>query len=174
MGITMKLSMLKRHLKEYDRRKGLGRRLFGDALQIKVLKELIRVLEVSSSSYEDIYNQEITLQLYRNFATRKGYRVDLSDSYLNSNSASATIFKLWKNEETRARLIVGRVTLFPAEISNLDIFQFIAILAVLNGEVPSVHVTSLNRNPTMFFYHSELPTISPPTDNNSPSAAPAA
>ncbi len=104
MGATMKLYTLKQWVQNYDNRKGWRRRLFGDALQIKVLKQLI--------STHDGSFQEITLQNYRNFAIKYGYDVDLSAEYLNSNRASAIIFKLWANSELAIRNAIRRVTLF--------------------------------------------------------------
>jgi len=103
----MKLNKLKQLVQEYDNRKGLRRRLFGDALSIRVLKELIideaKKLEATS-------DLEITLQEYQDFAAGKGYVVDLSDNYLASKTASAQVFRQWKFEQSLHESTTLRMT----------------------------------------------------------------
>ena len=101
---AMKISDLKLWIREYDNHRGWRRRLLRDALQIQVLKELIRDKAADLNADND--NLEITLIDYQNFAHNKSYNVDLSATYLNSNSASANIFQRWKvrEEEQRERI----------------------------------------------------------------------
>lgn len=110
----MKLSKLKQLVREYDNRKGLRRRLFGDALPIRVLKELILDKEKMLDANSDL---EITLQEYQDFAVGKGYAVDLSDAYLASQTASTQIFRQWKFEHSLNENITLRmITLQPIQI----------------------------------------------------------
>jgi len=103
----MKLSKLKQLVQEYDNRKGLRRRLFGDALSIRVLKELIIDEDKKLEATSDL---EITLQKYQDFAAGKGYVVDLSDNYLASKTASAQVFRQWKFEQFLHESITLRMT----------------------------------------------------------------
>jgi len=88
----MKLNTLKQLVRIYDDRKGWRRQLFGDALPIQVLKELIRSKETPSNNPAE----EVSLQAYSDFADARRYSVDLSEHYLNSDRASADIFRQWK------------------------------------------------------------------------------
>lgn len=134
----MKLSALKQLVQTYDNRKGWRRKLFGDALPIQVLKELISSKEASSNSDAE----EISLQAYNDFANAKGYSVDLSEGYLNSDRASADVFRQWKRNDA-ALLTTLNSLQATLTVPTLDLSSFTAIqnnLNTINFNLPELTI----------------------------------
>ena len=93
----MKLSQLREYIAQYDTVKGVGRRIFGDAEQIKALKLFIHDKEISLANQAD--NPDIRLEEFKQFASEHNLNLNLSAAYLSNNSASATIFEAWQTQE---------------------------------------------------------------------------
>jgi hypothetical protein len=89
----MKIGQLKQLLQGYDHRKGWRRRLFGDALPIRLLKELINQKE-ASAEYSQQENTDISLDEYRNYALSNGHIINPKD-HLFSTTASGELLKEW-------------------------------------------------------------------------------
>lgn len=93
----MQINILKNWLEEYDAQKGFFRRIFGDAFQIRLLRELINNKERQNPGS----NESLTISLpdYTSFANSNDYPIVLSEAYLAGNTASARLFRKWRLEE---------------------------------------------------------------------------
>lgn len=93
----MKLSQLKVYIAQYDTIKGIGRKIFGDAEQIKALKLFIYDKEISLANQVD--DPDISLEEFKEFASQHNFNLNLSAAYLNNDSTSANIFNTWQMQK---------------------------------------------------------------------------
>jgi len=154
----MKLSKLKHLTQIYDQRKGLIRKLFGDAVTIKVLKELIYEKERTSENEDP----NITLKEYKTFAQNKGYVLDLSEAYLSNGRASAQLFQEWSIEEIVQNVINEHVSF---EMPNLMIEPIstvhIPVLENTPAILPVQNFLQFSDGPSNFYSYSHLTLFGP-------------
>jgi hypothetical protein len=102
----MNIAELNNLVAQYDREKGLGRRLFGDTPEINALKAYIKAIETVGAPE---FNTIPTMNNFRNFCSDHGYNIDISEAFLQSGRASAGIFNALNQPELILQLDISPI-----------------------------------------------------------------